>query len=61
MTRNPPFPDHITMAAWAMTALTLVLVLLVHLLPALFAGLLVYELVHLASPYLSARLSGHRA
>jgi predicted PurR-regulated permease PerM len=61
MTRNPPFPDHITMAAWALTALTLVLVLLVHLLPALFAGLLVYELVHLASPYLSARLSGHRA
>jgi predicted PurR-regulated permease PerM len=61
MTRNPPFPDSVTMAAWALTALTLVLVLLVHLLPALFAGLLVYELVHLATPYLSARLSDHRA
>ena len=41
--------------------LSLVLVLFVHLLPALFAGLLVYELVHLAAPYLSARLSDHRA
>ena len=40
---------------------TLVLVLFVHLLPALFAGLLVFELVHLAAPYLSARLSHHRS
>lgn len=61
MTRNPPLPDGVTMAAWALTALGLVLVLFVDLLPALFAGLLVYELVHLAVPYLSARLSDHRA
>ncbi len=38
MTRNPPFPDRITMAAWALTALTLVLVLLVHLLPGAVRG-----------------------
>jgi len=49
------------MAAWTLAALLLVLVLYVHLLPALFAGLLVYELVHLASPALSRRLSDHRA
>jgi predicted PurR-regulated permease PerM len=61
MTRNPPHPDRVTMAAWGLAALALVMVLFVHLLPALFAGLLVYELVHLASPYLSARLSDHRA
>jgi predicted PurR-regulated permease PerM len=61
MTRNPPYPDRVTIAAWALAALGLVVVLFVHLLPALFAGLLVYELVHLAAPYLSARLSDHRA
>ena len=61
MTRNPPFPDGVTMAAWVLTASILVLVLFVHLLPALFGGLLVYELVHLASPYLAARLSNDRA
>jgi predicted PurR-regulated permease PerM len=61
MTRNPPFPDAVTIAAWTLTALALVLVLLVHLLPALFGGLLVYELVQLAAPYLSARLSHHRS
>ena len=50
MTRNPPHPDRVTIAAWAVAALVLVLVLFVHLLPALFAGLLVFELVHLAAP-----------
>jgi predicted PurR-regulated permease PerM len=61
MTRNPPHPDRVTMAAWALAVVALVAVLFAHLLPALFAGLLVYELVHLAAPYLSARLSDHRA
>jgi predicted PurR-regulated permease PerM len=50
-----------TMVAWMLAAVLLVLVLFVHLLPALFAGLLVYELVHLASPVLSRHLSDHRA
>ena len=59
--RNPPHADRITIAAWVVAAVVLVVVLLVHLLPALFAGLLVYELVHLAAPFLSARLSNHRS
>jgi predicted PurR-regulated permease PerM len=61
MTRNPPQADRVTIAAWVLAAAALCLVLLVHLLPALFAGLLVYELVHLATPYLAGRLSNHRA
>ena len=44
-------------AAWLVTALLLVLVLTLHLLPALLAGLLVYELVRL----MAARLSGGKA
>ena len=51
----------ITTATWALSATLLVLVLFVHLLPALFAGLLVYELVHLAAPVLSRHLTDHRA
>ena len=54
-------PTTAAIAAWVLAAAGLVLVLLVHLLPALFAGLLVYELVHLAAPVLSRRLSHHRA
>jgi predicted PurR-regulated permease PerM len=61
MTRNPPQADRVTIAAWVLTALALCLVLLVHLLPALFAALLVYELVHLTAPYLAAQLSNRRA
>lgn len=49
------------MAAWILTGIALVLVLVVHLLPALFAGLLVYELVHLTAPVLSQHLSNYRA
>nr|WP_255682341.1 AI-2E family transporter [Dyella sp. 2HG41-7] len=44
-----------------MTALALVLVLRLHLLPALLAGLLVYELVHAMTPLLGRRISGERA
>jgi predicted PurR-regulated permease PerM len=54
-------PSKSEIAAWILTAIALVLVLLVHLLPALFAGLLVYELVHLAAPALSRHLSNYRA
>ncbi|MFO1313821.1 MAG: hypothetical protein U1F41_17340 [Burkholderiales bacterium] len=61
MTRNPPRPDKVTIAAWILTAVALTAVLLVHLVPALFAGLLVFELVHLASPYLERNLSNDRA
>lgn len=42
-------------------AAALVLVLKLHLLPALLAGLLVYELVHLGAPLFGRRVSGVRA
>jgi predicted PurR-regulated permease PerM len=39
-------------AAWILTGVSLVLILSLHLLPALLAGLLVYELVHILAPRL---------
>ena len=51
----------IQQTSWLLAALALVLVLKLHLLPALLAGLLVYELVHLTAPLLERRLSGTRA
>jgi len=48
-------------AAWIIVAAGLVVVLELHLLSALLAGLLVYELVHIAVPKLPRQLSGHRA
>ena len=48
-------------ASWLLAALALFLVLKLHLLPALLAGLLVYELVHLTAPLLERRLSDRRA
>jgi predicted PurR-regulated permease PerM len=47
------------LASWCLIAAALALVLWVHLLPALLAGLLVYELVHVIAPLL--RLSRERA
>ncbi|OHC64097.1 MAG: hypothetical protein A2040_15930 [Rhodocyclales bacterium GWA2_65_19] len=51
----------IQQVSWFLAALALFLVLELHLLPALLAGLLVYELVHLTAPLLESRLSGLRA
>lgn len=51
----------IQQVSWLITALALILVLVLHLLPALLAGLLVYELVHLTAPLLARSLSGRRA
>ncbi len=49
-------------ASWLLAALMLVLVIKVHLLSALFAGLLVYELVHVLVPVFHLRrLAGKRA
>ena len=53
--------NRILVAAWCLTGLALLLILQVHLLPALLAGLLVFELVHLAVPFLSRRLTNRRA
>jgi predicted PurR-regulated permease PerM len=46
-------------AAWTIAALLLVLVLFLHLLPALLAGLLVFELVHAIAPRLRLGRSGY--
>lgn len=54
-------PDRVTYAAWLIAAAALFLVLKLHLLPALLAGLLVFELVHLTAPLLARRLSHQRA
>jgi predicted PurR-regulated permease PerM len=45
-------------AAWVITACLLLLALKLHLLPALLAGLLVYELVHVIAPHLKLRRGG---
>ncbi|MDD4880377.1 MAG: AI-2E family transporter [Gallionellaceae bacterium] len=54
-------PTTVTRAAWIIAAAALFLVLYLHLLPALLAGLLVFELVHLTAPMLAKRLSHQRA
>jgi len=48
-------------ASYALAALALFLVLKLHLLPALLAGLLVYELVYSISPLLGRRIPSDRA
>jgi predicted PurR-regulated permease PerM len=49
------------LAAWIAAAVLLLLVLHLHLLPALLAGLLVYELVHAIAPRLPLRGDGRLA
>lgn len=56
-----PAPSAITrsdLIAWGAAVLTLFLVLKLHLLPALLAGLLVYELMHVLVPLLRVRALG---
>ena len=48
-------------ASWCLAAAALALVLLLRLLPALIAGLLVFELVHVIADLLPRRLFGARA
>lgn len=43
-------PLYFYIASWVIAAIVLFLILKLHLLPALFSGLAVYELVHLLSP-----------
>lgn len=49
---NSPAAWPYDLAAWILTGMALLLLLPLHLLPALLAGLLVYELVHLLAPRL---------
>ncbi len=57
--REPSFAIRCT--SYVLVALGLLLAILVHLLSALLAGLLVYELVQSMAPLLGRRLSGDRA
>src|SRR4051812_45532470 len=53
--------DAITTSSWVLAAAALLGVLWLHLVPALFAGLLVYELIHVMSPFLARRLFSQRS
>lgn len=48
-------PTIYEIAAWILAAFTLFFILKFHLLPALLAGLLVYELVHIITPQIARR------
>ena len=48
-------------ASWILIGLAMILVLLFRLLPALLAGLLVYELIRILTPYIERKLPGARA
>ncbi len=47
--------------SWLLAAAALIAILKLHLLSALFAGLLVYELVHALAPVLQSRVSSERS
>ncbi|PWB56446.1 MAG: hypothetical protein C3F18_05075 [Nitrosomonadales bacterium] len=53
-------PGHIEIAAWLIAATLLVFIVYSHLLPALLAGLLMYELVHLLAARINLRRFGGR-
>jgi len=53
-----PAPLPYAIASWVIAGVLLLLVLHVHLLPALLAGLLVYELVHVIAPRLRLAHAG---
>jgi predicted PurR-regulated permease PerM len=60
----PALPDSsrtVRITSYLLAAFALVMVLFLHLLPALLAGLLVYELVRAATPLLGRRISSERA
>lgn len=53
--------SRIRVASWLITAAALLLVVKLHLMPALIAGLLVYELVHMLAPRLGRIATGPAA
>jgi predicted PurR-regulated permease PerM len=61
MLRDRTVSSRYTVVAWVLTGVALVLVLQLHVLPALFAGMLVYELVHVIAPTMNKHLSDKRA
>jgi len=55
-------PSSYEIVSWLITGALLILAFALHLMPALLAGLLVYELVHLLAPLLRiTKLAGNRA
>lgn len=48
-------PSKYEISAWVTAAFALIFILIFNLLPALFAGLLVYELVHIITPFIARR------
>ena len=54
-------PDAVTIASWVLSGAALLLILELRLLSALFAGLLVFELVHVLAPLLQRRLFSERS
>ena len=48
-------------ASWILIGISMLLVLIFQLLPALLAGLLVYELVRILTPYIEQKFPGARA
>lgn len=61
MPRDRTIAPRYTIAAWILTGVALVLVLKLRLLPALLAGMLVYELVHVIAPTMNEHISDQRA
>lgn len=51
----------IDIASWLIMAIAMLYVLKFHLLPGLLAGLLVFELVHVISPYIAQKFPGYRS
>ncbi len=49
----------VEIAAWLIMAIAMLYVLNVNLLPGLLSGLLVFELVHIISPYIAQRFPGY--
>jgi predicted PurR-regulated permease PerM len=58
---DPPFGSRPRIASYMLAALALLLILQLHLLPSLLAGLLVYALVNALAPPLQRHLPGARA
>lgn len=51
----------IDIASWVLMAIAMLFILKYHLLPGLLAGLLVFELVHVISPYIEQKFPGSRS
>lgn len=61
MIRFAPIPRNVTASSYVIAGIALLLVLWLHLLPALLAGLLVYELIVSSTTLLQRRWIGDRA